>query len=152
MKFTNSIFKEIPHSTDWISVEKITKGWSSDSKYLIQTTNGEWLMLRISDISQLDAKKKEYCIISKYATLGFSMSQLVDFGICNGGKNVYILLTWVEGRDLEEVLPNLSETEQYLLGREAGTILKKIHSLSVAAEDVPQSTRIAKKAVAVVML
>ena len=29
------------------------------------------------------------------------MSQPIDFGICNNGKNVYMLLTWIEGKDLE---------------------------------------------------
>ncbi len=33
-----------------------------------------------------------------------------------------MLLTYVEGKDLEEVLPKLPEKEQYLLGREAGKI------------------------------
>ena len=57
------------------------------------------------------------------------MSQPIDFGICNNGKNVYMLLTWVEGKDLEEVLSDLTEEEQYQLGRQAGKVLKKIHSI-----------------------
>ena len=37
-----------------------------------------------------------------------------------------MILTWVEGQDLETVLQRLSENEQYLLGRQAGDILRKI--------------------------
>lgn len=42
-----------------------------------------------------------------------------------------MLLTWIEGKDLEEVLSDLTEEQQYQLGRQAGKILKKIHSIDV---------------------
>ena len=56
-----------------------------------------------------------------------------------------LLLSWVEGRDLEEILPKLSEQEQYLLGRQAGGILRKIHSIPLDPEDLPQTTKREKK-------
>lgn len=102
-------------------------------------------MLRLGDIDQYDAKKKEYEIITKYAQLDIPMSRPLEFGICKGGENVYMLLTWVEGQDLEEVLPNLPEVEQYRLGREAGTILKKIHSIPVDVQDRPAQSKKEKK-------
>ena len=132
-------------SSTWLSVEKITKGWSSDEKYKIETADGQTLLLRISDISTYDYKKKEYEIVEKYSKLGFAMSSPVDFGICNEGKNCYMLLTYVEGKDLEEVLPKLPEKEQYLLGREAGKILKKIHSIPLDECDIPAETKQKKK-------
>lgn len=139
------MFKDIKYSGTWESIEKITKGWSTDSKYLIKTQAGELLLLRISDVQQYEMKKKEYEIIEKYSKLGFTMSSPIDFGTCNNGQNVYMLLTWVEGKDLEEVLSDLSEEEQYQLGREAGRILKKIHSITVEPEDTPQYTKKPKK-------
>ena len=57
---------------------------------------------------------------------------------------MYSLLSWVAGRDLEEVLPSLSEKEQYLKGREAGTILRKIHSIPLKKEHRVEDTK-AKK-------
>lgn len=139
------MFEDIKDSCNWETVEKVSKGWSSDRKYLIKTKEGKLLLLRISDAEQYDAKKKEYEIIAKYSQLGFPMSLPIDFGICNYGKNVYMLLSWVEGKDLEEVLPNLPETEQYQLGRMAGAILRKIHSIEVDAADIPKDTKKAKK-------
>lgn len=139
------MFKDIKNSDTWESLEKIAKGWSSDSKYLIKTKDGKLLLLRISDAEQYHMKKKEYEIIEKYSQLGFPMSSPIDFGTCNDGKNVYMLLTWIEGKDLEEVLADLSEEEQYQLGREAGKILKKIHSVKVDAEELPQDTKKPKK-------
>ena len=132
-------------SSTWLSVEKITKGWSSDEKYKIVTDDGQTLLLRISDISAYDYKKKEYEIVEKYSKLGFAMSQPLDFGVCNEGKNCYMLLSFVEGKDLEEALPELSEKEQYLLGREAGKILRKIHSIPIDECDIPTQTKRERK-------
>ena len=130
---------------DWTAVKEVAKGWSSDQKYLVTTREGNRLLLRVSGGEQYQAKKKEYEIIQKFAALGFPMSAPVGFGLCDGGKSVYMLLTWVEGRDLEEALPGLPEEEQYRLGREAGRILRLIHSVPVEAADVPAETKKAKK-------
>ncbi len=135
----------IENSSSWLSCEKITKGWSSDEKYKIETADGQALLLRISDISAYEYKKKEFEIVQKYSKLGFAMSQPVDFGICNGGKSCYMLLTFIEGRDLEEALPTLSEKEQYLLGRKAGEILRLIHSIPLDERDAPTETKKPKK-------
>ena len=139
------MFSDIEISKGWKSVEPVDKGWSSDRKYRIQTEDGKKLLLRVSDIGSFDEKKKEYEIIGKYAKLGFPMSMPVAFDVCNEGKNVYMLLTWVEGCDLEEMLPKLPKEEQYRLGRQAGEILRKIHSVPLAPEDVPQKTKQEKK-------
>jgi len=139
------MFLDIDASRSWASVEKVDKGWSSDRKYRIQTYSGEDLLLRISDTDRFAAKKKEYEIIKKYSRLGFEMSMPIEFGVCDGGKSVYMLLSYVKGRDLETVLPELSEGEQYALGRKAGEILKRIHSLPLDSADVPTQTKREKK-------
>lgn len=139
------MFQNIKGYDNWESIEKLSKGWSNDEKYVVKTATGEMLLLRLSNIERYDAKKKEYEIITKYATLGFLMSRPIDFGVCNNGKNVYMLLTWIEGVDLEEALPMLPECEQYKLGREAGMILRQIHSLEVDVEDLPKDTKKDKK-------
>ena len=139
------MFRDISSSTNWASVEPVDKGWSNDKKYHIKTLSGEHLLLRLSSIEEYDKKKKEFEIIEKYAKLGFRMSMPIEFGACNGNQNTYMLLTWLEGRDLEDALPQLSENEQYRLGRQAGVILKKIHSVPLEEEDVPIKTKKEKK-------
>ena len=126
-------------------MEPVDKGWSNDKKYHIKTLSGEHLLLRLSSIEEYENKKKEFEIIEKYAKLGFRMSMPKEFGACNGNQNTYMLLTWLEGRDLEDALPQLSENEQYRLGRQAGIILKKIHSVPLEEEDVPIKTKKEKK-------
>ena len=142
---TRAEWADIPYSGGWAAVEEVAKGWSSDKKYQVTTKKGQRLLLRVSGGEQYQAKKKEYEIIQKIGALGFPMSAPAGFGLCDGGKRVYMLLAWVEGRDLEAVLPGLPESEQYRLGREAGRILRMIHSLPVAAADVPVETKKAKK-------
>lgn len=139
------MFMDILTSKDWKSITPISKGWSSDKKYLVETADGKLQLLRISDIDAYENKKKEYEIITKYSQLGINMSMPIEFGTCNEGKNVYMLLSWIEGRDLEEVLPELSEQEQYKLGRQAGIILRKIHSIPLDSADVPATTKCEKK-------
>ena len=139
------MFFGIQSSNDWITCKKISKGWSSDEKYLITTKDNIKLLLRISDISKYQEKQKEFEIIKKFSSLNFNMSQPIEFGLCNDNKNVYMVLSWIEGEDLEQVLPSLSKEEQYLLGRKAGNILKKIHSLSIDAEDKKEKSTIKKK-------
>lgn len=63
------------------------------------------------------------------------MCQPIEFGVCDEG--VYSVQSWGDGDDAEEVIPMLSDTEQYVYGLGAGRILKKIHSISapVTQED-----------------
>lgn len=138
-------FKEIMGFAEWQHISVIAKGYSDDEKYKVVTLAGEELLLRIADISQHEKKKKEYEIISKVAQVGFEMSFPKGFGTCNGGQNVYMLLSWVSGEDLEEALPKLSKEEQYRLGREAGRILKSMHSIPVEPQDMPSNTKKEKK-------
>lgn len=135
------MFEEIDRKNKWVKIDKINKGWSDDTKYYIETVNGEKLLLRVSNITKAEAKKKEYEIVCKYNEIGINMSKPVAFGVCNNGENVYSLLTWVDGVDLEQVLPKLSMNEQYSLGRNAGDILRKIHRIQVPENEIPQETK-----------
>ena len=137
------LFSGIPSSGEWVSVTPISKGWSEDRKYLIRTRRGEKLLLRLSEEDTLQEKRKEYEFISIVSSLGFPSSRPIAFGQNERGE-VYSLLSWVSGRDLEEVLPSLSEKEQYLKGREAGIILRKIHSIPLKKEHRVEDTK-AKK-------
>lgn len=135
----------IETSRDWRAVAPVEKGWSEDRKYRVETEAGETLLLRLSDPDKREAKRKEFEIIKKYARTGIKLSTPVEFGICRGSGDVYMLLKWVEGRDLEEALPELPAEKQYALGRQAGEILRRIHAIPLSPEDVPRETKKAKK-------
>ena len=107
--------------------EPINKGWSSDKKYCVTDKNGTRYLLRVSDIAQYDTKKSEFNMMKQVAALGVPMCQPIEFGTCKDG--VYSIQSWIDGEDAEEIIPILSDTEQYVYGLEAGRILRKIHSI-----------------------
>ncbi|WP_297637339.1 phosphotransferase [uncultured Clostridium sp.] len=121
--------KDIPNYKNWKVIEKINKGWSKDSKFYIENFDGDKLLVRISDRSNYGDKLEEFKFIKKCNKLSFAMSKAIEMGFCNNGNSVYMLLTWVDGNSLNEVLSDFTESEQYKLGIEAGKILKSIHSL-----------------------
>lgn len=109
----------------------ITKGWSSDKKFCVTLTDGRKYLLRISPAEQHNRKKVEFEMMQRVAKLGVPMCQPIEFGVCDEG--VYSLQSWIEGKDAEEVISLLGDTEQYLYGIEAGRILKQIHSVSISS-------------------
>ena len=52
------MFEDIDNSVDWKSVIKISKGWSSDEKYMITTNSGNKQLLRLASIDKYEDKKK----------------------------------------------------------------------------------------------
>ena len=108
-------------------IEPITKGWSEDKKYCVTNTDGEKYLLRISPIERYETRKALFNMLEQVAALGIPMCLPIEFGTCADG--VYSLQSWIDGEDLDAVLPLLSETEQYVLGLQAGEALRKIHSL-----------------------
>ena len=112
---------------DFVSKTTVEKGWSGDKKYCAVTADGTKYLLRVSPIEQYERKKSEFELMQRVAALGVPMCEALEFGTCDEG--VYSVQTWIEGRDAEELLPELSEEAQYRYGYESGKILQKIHSI-----------------------
>lgn len=121
----------------------ITKGWSGDTKYCVSIENGMKYLLRISPIEKYEEKKAGFERMQRVSSLGVPMCQPVEFGVCEEG--VYSLQTWIEGNDAEEIVPLLSDKEQYHYGLEAGRILKKIHTIRVSLTVEDWETRFRDK-------
>ena len=127
----------------FVTREPILKGWSGDQKYCVTDENGKKYLLRISDITQQDRKKREFEMMRQVAALGVPMCLPLELGICSEG--VYSLQSWIEGQDAETVIASLSDTEQYAYGLEAGKILKKIHSIPAPESQEDWETRFNRK-------
>lgn len=117
----------------FIKAEPITKGWSEDKKYCVITADGIKYLLRISPASRFETRKALFAMLEKVAELNIPMCMPIEFGNCEDNTlfqgGVYTLQSWIDGEDLEAVLPLLSETEQYVLGFKSGEILKAIHTI-----------------------
>lgn len=128
-----------------VKMDKIVYGWSSDEKYHMTDENGKQYLVRFSKKESLEAKKKEFRIIQKMNTLDVTMSQAVEVGYSEELDKTYMVFTWVEGEMLSQCILNMSEEKQYLLGKEAGEMLKKIHEIPVDLIDLPQNSLADKK-------
>lgn len=138
-------YNEISDSRKWQIIEPIKKGWSNDQKYYIRTADGRELLLRVSDISQYENKKQEFEAIKQLDNLDILISRPVDFGICNNGESVYSLLTWIKGKDAEYLLPELDGKKQYQFGIKAGEILRIIHQVPAAKNQISWQERFNRK-------
>lgn len=105
----------------------IEKGWSGDKKYCVTTEQNKRLLLRVSPIEALERKKTQFELMKRVYALGVPMCAPIALGQSDEG--VWSLQGWIEGDDLELVIKDLTESEQYSYGYEAGQILKKIHSI-----------------------
>lgn len=119
---------------EFVSKEPLDKGWSCDKKYCAVTADGTKYLLRVTSEEKSRNRQDMFRMQQKAASLGVPMCSPVEFGKCEGG--VYAVHTWIDGRDAEEVIPLLADSEQYACGLEAGRILQKIHSIP-APEDQP---------------
>ena len=122
--------KELPGNLDgerFIEAKPITKGWSEDKKYCVTDINGTKYLLRITPIARYEARKALFEMLKQVAALEIPMCVPIDFGTCEDG--VYLLQSWIDGEDLEAVLPFLPKREQYFLGLKSGEILKRMHSI-----------------------
>jgi len=136
----NDIFRGFEVFT---KVEPITKGWSEDKKYCVTTEEGTKYLLRITPISRYETRKSLFAILERVAALDIPMCVPVEFGTCDNG--VYSLQRWIDGEDLEAVLPLLSETEQYVLGFKSGEIARKMHTIPAPKTQEDWASRFNRK-------
>lgn len=129
----------------FVTAEPVTKGWSGDRKYHIQASDGRHLLLRLSDAAEYERKKAEFEMLKLASTLNIPMSHPIAFGRREAGGEVYTLLSWCHGQDLEAVLPHLPEQEQAVLGMKSGRLLKKIHSIPAPEDREPWHMRFGPK-------
>jgi len=118
-----------------IAREPIEKGWSGDRKFRVTTESGENYLLRISPPEKQNRIASQFLRMQQAAALKIPMCLPVEQGLCEEG--VYVLHSWIDGRDAEAVLPCLPRDTQYRYGLDAGKILRKLHTLPAPA-DLPQ--------------
>ncbi len=127
----------------FVQKEPIEKGWSEDRKYHVTTVDGTSYLLRISPTGRYDRKVAEFAFMQAVETRGVPMCRPVELWVTDEG--VCSLQTWIDGEDLEDVLPRLSEREQYALGRAAGELLGRIHTLPAPADSEPWNVSFSRK-------
>lgn len=126
----DEIIKDIPLYCDWTEITVPPDGSSPNQKFRVIDKEGKAFIVRVSDIAFYDKKKKEFENIKRLSGQDIQMPLPVDFGLCNSGKSVYMVLTWIEGTSVENCIFNLDKDMQYRLGILSGRLLQKIHACS----------------------
>ncbi len=125
------MFEGISSLGTFSKVKEIEKGMSGDRKYYIETRDGKKLLLRITDISNYEIKKKDYDFLLSVNKADLPVPKAIEFGMCEDGASVYMLLEWMEGEEAEKVVPSMVNEKQYEIGVKSGQILKGIHDNSI---------------------
>lgn len=124
------MFEGISIADTFSTVKEIEKGMSGDRKYYIETRDGKKLLLRITDISNYEAKKKDYDFLLLVNKADLPAPNAIEFGMCEDRASVYMLLEWMEGEEAEKVVPTMAKEKQYSIGVKSGQILRGIHENS----------------------
>ena len=124
-----AFLKDIPGSEHFKSTTTVGGGWSSDIKFHIETDDGKHFLMRVSDIAQLDKKRKEYDVLQKLAGTGINYSKPYLFGTSQKHGIVYMILDWIDGDNVEIMMPKLSKEKQYECGFTAGKYLRRMHQI-----------------------
>lgn len=130
--FVYLIGKEVWAAMNFEKRELMDKGWSGDRKFCVTDDAGKRYLLRISPIERREMVERTFLWMKKADRLGISMCRAIECGVCEEG--VYVLHSWVEGKDAEEMMPQFPGERQYAYGLDAGRALRKIHSLAAEGE------------------
>jgi serine/threonine-protein kinase len=106
--------------------EKINKGMARDDKYRCRRGREEYL-LRVADGEDFAEKRNEFEHLKRLSEAGLPVPKCVELVKNDDGSKVFTLLSWVTGEDLEGVISIISASEQYEIGKQAGSILRRIH-------------------------
>ena len=131
MIINNMDYSVIKCSSTWKNVEKLNKGWSKDRKYIVTDINNNKFLLRLSDISLYEKKKEQFELLKKVEALDINASRPVEFGVFND-TSIYMVLTYLEGEDAEQIMQDKTNDEAYNLGIQAGKALYKLHQIPVS--------------------
>lgn len=110
-------------------IKHILKGYSDDAKYVLKTVDGKSLLLKISQINEFKRKKEEFNYLRLHYDNGVKCSEPLEFFKLEEHNVCISLLSFIQGKSGEEVLPILSKEEQYALGCKAAEELRKIHKV-----------------------
>lgn len=135
----------IPFLQTSTRIDPITKGFSTDKKYLVSFANRSRLILKTASIDQWERKQTECAILRELQSHHVKASIPVDSGTLEDQHLCYVLFSYLDGNDASEMLPAYSEDEQYAIGFTAGQELAKMHRLSAPPAIQPWNMRASQK-------
>jgi len=127
----------------FITTDPIKKGWSDDKKYRVIDASGTRYLLRISPLARREHRKALFEMLKRVSAMGVPICESIEFGTCTDG--VYLLQSWIDGEDIESVLPSLPEATQYALGVKSGELVRKLHNIPAPESQEDWAVRFNRK-------
>ncbi|HDX9588950.1 TPA: aminoglycoside phosphotransferase family protein [Bacillus pseudomycoides] len=109
-------------------VERLSKGYSPDEKYVVYSGDGKFL-LRTGSLEGYERKQTEFQILKRMQEYHVKSSKPIKIGILEEMNSCYTIYSFIEGVDVKETLTVLTDQEQYKIGIEAGGQLSRMHLL-----------------------
>jgi len=136
-----TLIKNIPHFNEWKELEELTGGNSKECKYRLIDAKGQACILRVSQVDRFHLKHQEYANLVRLEPFNLSIPKPLQFGLCNNGSHLYMLLSWIEGTTVSSLLPTMTEIEQFDVGTRCGATLRELHQLSLVRSSMDWSQR-----------
>ncbi|WP_342560727.1 aminoglycoside phosphotransferase family protein [Psychrobacillus sp. FSL W7-1457] len=111
------------------SIQELSKGYSSDLKFIVTDELDKKYVLRLMEIKLYKRKKEEFQLLNELRLSRIKCPMPVEIGRIDELGLCYNIMTYIEGEEAKDYLPYLSEQQQYELGKEAGKELFRIHML-----------------------
>ncbi|WP_314586026.1 aminoglycoside phosphotransferase family protein [Paenibacillus terrigena] len=120
------ISQVIPMIQGYLEARYIAKGYSSDGKFVVRCSNGSLVLLKIFSLQDYASKLQEFQTLQQMEALEVRCSRPIEIREISDQALGYMIVSYIEGEDGEEVVPTLSEELQYQIGLQAGQELLKI--------------------------
>jgi aminoglycoside phosphotransferase (APT) family kinase protein len=112
---------------EFAKLEPVEYGWSGDKKYRAWDPEGRCYFLRICPLAREEKLRQAFSFQKQAAENGLPVSRPLE--LSKEGEQLLWLEEWLPGDMAEQVLPSLTQTEQYRLGLQGGEIAKHLHDL-----------------------
>lgn len=112
-------------------IDPVTKGFSSDKKYIVNLKNGKQYFIKVGDIQTAERKKIEFDTLKRLEDLEVKIAPPIAMHVLESEKLCIQIYGFISGHDGEVSLPVLDKKQQYNIGIEAGLALQKIHTLTL---------------------
>ena len=136
MESFGKIREQVYELTGFVNVQEIREGYSDERKYLLTPHGDEKYLLRITTPANEDIiqrKKAEFDVIRNLRRYSDKIPDAKYFGISKDNDLCFMILSFIEGVNAEQCLPDFCDDMQYMIGVAAGKELKKMHSLKAPA-------------------
>lgn len=128
---------------EFAKLEPVESGWSGDKKYRAWDPEGRRYFLRICPLAREEKLRQAFSFQKQAADNGLPVSRPLE--LSREGNQLLWVEEWLPGDMAEQVLPSLTQKEQYHFGFQGGEIVKQLHSFPCSPPQIPWEERFGDK-------